>query len=376
MKLVLSFIIIFLFSSSFLSANDEQPYKLKLYSYIKQMGSYQWNNILLENPAFYQIHNRINAHYYRNDWKLSLELRNRIMLLSDNYPLQPRFEVLSAREDFLKMSLDWNKSQRLYLHSIIDRLYYEKQTGDWNITLGRQRINWGINLAWNPNDIFNAYSFFDFDYEERQGVDGVLIRQNIDDMSFVEYGISIDSNIENSSAAVRCGFNYKLYDMQFILGKARQDYVLGFGWAGNIKQAGFKGEMSLFNGIKDQQRAFVSSVSLDYTFNNGIYLNASHLYNSQGADSTGNINFISNELSAKNLSPLKQTFFIQAMYPLSPVFQIGNSVMSSHDLTLIFLNPSLSYSLRDNLDLDAIVQYLFMDAIRQCNLYIRFKYVI
>ena len=36
-------------------------------------------------------------------------------------------------------------------------------------TAGRQRINWGQTFVWNVNDVFNAYSYFDFDYKERPG---------------------------------------------------------------------------------------------------------------------------------------------------------------------------------------------------------------
>ena len=37
---------------------------------------------------------------------------------------------------------------------------------DWaneklQLRVGRQRINWGINTTWNPNDIFNSYNIYD-----------------------------------------------------------------------------------------------------------------------------------------------------------------------------------------------------------------------
>ena len=34
-----------------------------------------------------------------------------------------------------------------------------------------------MNLVWNPNDLFNAFSFVDFDYEERPGSDALRIQK-------------------------------------------------------------------------------------------------------------------------------------------------------------------------------------------------------
>ena len=64
----------------------------------------------------------------------------------------------------------------MYKRQTFDRLFIEWNKEKWNIRIGRQRINWGINLAFNPNDIFNAYNFLDFDYEERPGVDAARVQ--------------------------------------------------------------------------------------------------------------------------------------------------------------------------------------------------------
>ena len=49
------------------------------------------------------------------------------------------------------------------------------------------------------------------------------------------------------------------------------EIVLGGGWAGNIKKAGFKGELSYF--INNNFNNTLSlSTSLDYSFKDGYYL--------------------------------------------------------------------------------------------------------
>jgi hypothetical protein len=54
--------------------------------------------------------------------------------------------------------------------------YLDYTAGKWQFRVGRQRINWGVNLVWNPNDVFNSFSYFDFDYEERPGSDAVRVQ--------------------------------------------------------------------------------------------------------------------------------------------------------------------------------------------------------
>ena len=76
-------------------------------------------------------------------------------------------------------------------NTTIDRVFLEYNKNDWEVRVGRQRINWGINLAWNPNDVFNAYSFFDFDYEERPGSDAIRIRKYTGIASSVELAANI-----------------------------------------------------------------------------------------------------------------------------------------------------------------------------------------
>ncbi len=59
------------------------------------------------------------------------------------------------------------------LYSNIDRANLEYTTGNLDLKLGRQRVNWSQNLVWNPNDMFNTSSYFDFSYIEKPGSDAI-----------------------------------------------------------------------------------------------------------------------------------------------------------------------------------------------------------
>ena len=73
------------------------------------------------------------------------------------------------------------------------------------------------------------------------------------------------------------------YDIQLITGVYQKDWVMGAGWAGNLKNAGFKGEVTYFvpyESYFNSENVLSASVSVDYGFKKGLYLNSSVLYNS------------------------------------------------------------------------------------------------
>jgi hypothetical protein len=102
------------------------------------------------------------------------------------------------------------------------------------VTAGRQRINWGQTFVWNPNDIFNTYSYFDFDYEEKPGSDAVRVQYFLNPTSAFELAAKLDRQNKATIAGLY-RFNKLNYDIQFLSGITdEQDFVAGAGWSGQI----------------------------------------------------------------------------------------------------------------------------------------------
>lgn len=137
------------------------------------------------------------------------------------------------------------------LNTTIDRLWADFNYGKLLARVGRQRINWGQTLIWNPNDIFNVYSFFDFDYIERPGSDAIRLQYYPDYSSSLE--MVVNANYENHiTAASLYRFNKWGYDIQFLAGYVNsEDFVVGAGWSGAIGPVSFRGEFSLFRATKN-----------------------------------------------------------------------------------------------------------------------------
>lgn len=329
--------------------------------YLKNMQSaiFPGNDIILMENL---IHHRLNFTYQLHpNLQFAAGLRNRVF--AGNFTalqFDLKEQLKAASDDFIPLSFLWANRGAFAAHSTLDRLNLEYNKGKWNFRIGRQRINWGINLAFNPNDLFNAFNFLDFDYEERPGADALRIQYYYDFASGIDFVHNPGDHKSKGGTAFRWFFNERNFDFQLISGVVRSDLIFGGGWAGHIKNAGWKGEFSFFEPLLNQQRqrAFTASTGIDYTFGKGWMLYGAYLFNSDVSSSGNPLAAQNMPLSARNLYPFQHNVLAQAGYPITPLVQISlatiYSVDSDHPLVL---SPSVKINLNDNWDLDCIGQH-------------------
>ncbi|HEY3371978.1 MAG TPA: hypothetical protein VGK10_14070 [Prolixibacteraceae bacterium] len=315
---------------------------------------YLWTNI---------IHNRLNFKWYTTT-KLTtvVEMRNRLIfgnLVSDFPDYKSTIDV-----DYGLMDLSWISVQghSWFVHSMIDRAYLDYSSGKWQIIAGRQRVNWGVNLVWNPNDIFNTFSYFDFDYEERPGTDAVRVQYYTGATSSAELVYKPGRDNAHTALAGMYRFSKWAYDFQFMGGQSGNDWVFGTGWSGDIRGAGFRGELTHFEPRNaSSYRATVASVSADYTFSNSWYIHTSALYNSSGkTGKAGGMNLLFNpDLSAKQLSFARYSLFGQVSKPITPLFTGSFSGILNPLDGSFYVGPAVTYSLLTNLELMLTGQLFF-----------------
>ena len=315
------------------------------------------------NSSTSLIHNRLNFKWSPQHWLLRIGARNRIFY-GDQLKSNPVFiKNIANDQGAINMSKVWVDGYGLGAVSFIDRALINYTNQHWDITLGRQRINWGVNMVWNPNDVFNTYIFFDFDYEERPGSDAIRIQYIWKGFSAIEVAAKKGKTKNDYTTAIMFRSNKKGYDYQLLSGLAGKDLFEGIGWAGNIKNAGFKGEITYFHPYKnlnDTNGILSSCISFDYGFNKGWYMNLSVYYNSNGSK---NISFLSTQqffdVSAKQLLPFKYSIFIHIMKQINPLLTIGlSNIYSATNNTCIIL-PNIQYDLATNWEISLIGQSFF-----------------
>ena len=379
--------ILLIFGASFLANAQEQS---MMTGYVKGLSAMQTlgdeGEIALENT----LHNRFDVNWYMSDkFSFTVGMRNRI-IVGNNVTLIPGYGDYIARDNgYFDLSWLWAEDDSWIGVTQLDRLMLDFTTGNLQITLGRQRINWGQTFVWNPNDLFNTYSYFDFDYEERPGSDALRIQYYLGMSSKLELSTSLNSDKKLTSMGLY-RFNTGGYDLQFLGGiYTETDYVLGGGWSGSIKGGGFSGEITYFHPMdreEDPDSEVTATIHYDYTFRSSLNLQFEALYNGFGQEdlASGIGDLVFQDLSPKNLFPTQLAFFGSGAYDVTPLFRVMLAGIYGPEGNFYYVGPTLIYSLSNTMELTGVGQFYSSDEVFDENgeplittgaaLFVRFKW--
>lgn len=355
-KILIFLILVTAFTLQLAFAQDEtRAPKFSLDGYIKNMQNVWIEEFDKDWITWNTFNNRIDFKWFPNkNFNATIGMRNQIQY-GELVQMLPGYEkMLDIDYGYVDLTKVISSNKNYVLFTNIDRLYFKYTANKLEFQIGRQRINWGRNLIWNPNDIYNTFSYFDFDYEERPGSDAILVQYYPNYTSSVDLAFKMDHNNDITLAAMY-KFNKWQYDFQFLGGIMKNDIVAGTGWSGHIGGSGFRGEVSYFinnDESVDTSSTLVASIDWDYTFKNSLYVHASALYNSNGTKNKAGMRqiFVLNEnITAKNLTIARAEVFGQITYPVTPLVNAGvASILNPYDLSY-FVGPSVDISLRDDL---------------------------
>ncbi len=339
------------------------------------------------------IYNRINLWYNPTDnIEFHAGIRNNFTfgpLVAEYNDFIDYSELVTYDDGYLDLTWKISSDNSYVLYTNLDRLNIKWTKEKFEVTLGRQRINWGTNMVWNPNDIFNAFNYFDFNYIERPGSDALLVEYYTGDFSSIQLAgkLSYRNELMDSvtlekklgvTAAALYKFNRWGYDFQFFGGYMQTDITAGLGWSGNIGGAGFTGEASWFRDsdhFSDTTGIVIASISGSYVFKNQIMVNMSVIYNSNGSTGyaykdysgiTGSLTtMFSSSLNVKNLTPSRFDIFGQVSYPATPLINVSLSgIFNPYDLSC-YVGPSATFSLTDNISLMLVGQLFYGDELTE-----------
>ncbi len=345
--------------------NTEKISHWSVNGYLKDLQTTQFTDINKKWTLENLVHNRVDIHWFHDSsWKFHLGIRNRFFY-GDSAALSIENVLLqNGDKGFFNLSKTIAKGPSYLLHSNIDRASIDYTRGKWEVTVGRQRINWGLNLVWNPNDIFNAYSYFDFDYEERPGTDAIRVQYYLNSTSSAELAYKPGKYANETIAAGLYRFTKGSYDIQALAGIVKTDYVIGGGWSGVLGQAGFNGEISAFVPRKNfrlSNTVISASAGINYTFPNSLYLHGAYLLNSAGLLKGDSLspNFFLDNVSAKSLSPARHSLFAEAAYQFNPLIRGDLSAIYTPADGSFFTGPFFTFSLTNTIELLAGGQLFF-----------------
>ena len=286
----------------FLSLTTKAQISASLNGYLSNMQSVMFKKVDESWMIDHLFHNRLNLKVYAgNVLSLNVELRNRLMY-GETVKYLPGYADLLDTDRGWK-DLTWNllSESSFILNSSIDRAFIDFHRGGFQATLGRQRINWGMNYIWNPNDVFNSYSFFDFDYVERPGSDGIRLQYYFGSAGHFEIAGKLNQNDDYSIAGL-LRFTIAGYDYQLLGGILNEDeYVIGGGFSGYLGPVSFTGEFTFLDPLQEgdpRKNAFIAGAGAGYNTPFNLFLQFEYLYNG-AANIEGLTNF--NDFSYREL---------------------------------------------------------------------------
>ncbi|PKP52643.1 MAG: hypothetical protein CVT92_07885 [Bacteroidetes bacterium HGW-Bacteroidetes-1] len=349
---------------SAMGQEDSTTERIKNYAldgYISNMQSVMFDSIHKNWISDNILHNRLNFSWLPTPtFTATIQIRNRF-IWGESVKYNSNYSKQIAKDNgYLKLSWNVFDEQSFVFNTSIERAFIQFSKGKFDFKLGRQRINWGQTMVWNPNDIFNNYSFFDFDYIERPGSDAFRLQYYPSSSSTIEFTAKINSNKELTTAALY-RFNKWNYDIQFIGGLLNeQDIFFGAGWSGAIKSISFRGEFSFFQpkeNFADTSGLAMATLSFDYTFKNSSMILVEGLYgNFSNNAGSGFMDLYAAPASVKNLSFTKYNILSQYSYPISTLVNLTISGMYMPKIKGYYTGSTISISLKDNLDISFIGQ--------------------
>jgi hypothetical protein len=393
--LVMMIIVLSVISGMVHAQSSDYP-DLNIKGYVKELGGFSFSNDLSTLRYDNIVHNRLESSTkLSTDFEFRADIRTRLFngWTVENAPGYA--SQLSNDPGFWDMSLNLIETDHAILNTAVDRLHLSYFKDDVEIHVGRQRINWGRTMVWNPNDLFNTYAYLDFDYEERPGADAIYGRYSWSYASSIEMGFKPGRTLQETVFAILTRGSFGEYDVQGILGYYHEQLVIGGGWSGYIDLAGFKGEWSYFtpfdndsdsgtnivpdNGLDDDEATLSIVLGVDYMFSNSLYMNAEVLYNGGHESRISPVSALNRPPGSDNLFIAQTGYFVNSSYPFSPLTQFSFGMMGSFSKSMVIFIPQISHSLTSNTDFLVIAQILEGEYLKDLTpvsnaLYVRLKW--
>ncbi|MDK2909809.1 MAG: hypothetical protein PWR20_1376 [Bacteroidales bacterium] len=325
-------------------------------------GHLKWiNNLFVPHPdtlvwfSDQTLENRLELKWDVVPWlRLVAQARNRF-IYGDFVENIPNYaSLISGTNEFVDLSFLWAEGRSFIGHTEFDRLFAQVNVSRFELTLGRQRVNWGIDLVWNPNDLFNTFSYLNLEYPECPGTDAVSMKIYTSSLSYVEAVYQPQKTADSSAYGIRYRGNFTHSDFQALAARMAGYDVLGGGLSSELGQFAIRSEVSYFRAHKSNEKSgWVATLSADRSLGSNSFVQFGVLFNAFGSSDIYEP-FSLIEPQAQNpmmLSRGKINLFVGANTTMATLFTPSIALLGNPSDGSAVVIPGLSYSASDNLTL-------------------------
>lgn len=183
------------------------------------------------------------------------------------------------------IDLDWKllSDGNVLINESIDRLFFKQTFEDFELTLGRQRINWGVGRIWQPTELFHPVNPANFGKIEKTGADALSAKFFFGNFTDAELIVNFRERISDFNYGLRLRTNFSPFDISGIIGYFDRNPAIGMDFTGNVFDAGIRAEaIYIRNDEKPDSSYFRFIVGLDRQLSPTIYGMIEFLYNGEG----------------------------------------------------------------------------------------------
>ncbi len=331
-----------------------------------------------QNFPVVQFINSQLSNLYNVDKRIQLDISRLrlkpVLYLSDNTRLNLEFETdlfaYNKLTDFFNLTdektnrqivkMKWVRNEKsLSLLAFVDRLYLKHDFSWGNVILGRQRISWGTGRIWNPTDLFNPINPTSFYKIEKDGADLLSSKIFLGDFTDLNLVFNPQENFSESNYGFRFRTNFDEYDFSLSGGRFDGKSVLGADFAGNLNEAGVRGEGIYYFKNENNPQAFLKFIlGIDYQFTSKFYALAEYHYNGEGKLKRQEYEF-GRLFKGEILNVSKSYLAVSAMYNATPLLVLTfTNINNLVDGSSLFAFRA-DYSLSENSYLDFGTQLFY-----------------
>jgi len=177
-----------------------------------------------------------------------------------------------------------------WTHSLY-RAWLRVEQGPLQVTVGRQRIPWGVGRLWNPIDRFNAIGPLAIEADQSPGIDAIDVRWSFTGFDQLQLVYAPGTRSSDARVAARLQGMVLDTDLGLVVGRFAQAFTVGADMAGNIGDSAWRLEAvwtdpqrraARLGGLQPEpvERFWQVVVSLDHNFDigSGLYVLVEHLW--------------------------------------------------------------------------------------------------
>lgn len=243
-----------------------------------------------DDPLWQNItYNRMDVTWRHNGhWQAEVGMRNLIMFGNNDITKELK-DILEKDNNMFDLNRKVIDKKGLLVNLALDRCVVQWYAGRWEIRVGRQQINWGHTIVWNPANIFNTSPFVTLYYAEQSGCDALRATFYHNETARSELAASADREGKPTIAllhANHCGET----DFQFVGGVYKgSNMVVGGGATTTVNDVSIRMEGAFFHDFRyaaGKNNVCEISIGADKIFTNGLTMQGEALYTNSPAEIT------------------------------------------------------------------------------------------